>query len=49
VGISETVESERTIDLPEVVIPPFAEHLLRFPSLRGTTDPRFEPQTRLTS
>jgi integrase len=28
--------------LPEVVIPPLAEHLLRFPPLRGTTDPRLE-------
>jgi integrase len=41
-GSPKTVESERIVDLPEVVIPPIAEPLLRFPPLRATADPRLE-------
>jgi Phage integrase family len=41
-GAPKTPESARTIDLPEVVIRPLVEHLLRFPPLRGREDPRLE-------
>jgi integrase len=41
-GAPKTPESARTIDLPEVVIRPLVEHLLRFPPLRGREDSRLE-------
>jgi hypothetical protein len=34
-GSPKTVESERTVDLPVVVISPLAEQSLRFPPLRA--------------
>lgn len=37
-GAPKTAESARTIHLPQVVIRPLAEHLLRFPPLRDEED-----------
>jgi len=41
-GSPKTAGSERTIDLPKVVIAPLAEHLLAFPPLRDQEDPQLE-------
>ena len=41
-GTPKTKSSARTVDLPEFIIRPFAEHLLRHPPLLGQQDPRFE-------
>lgn len=41
-GKPKTAGSAREVDLPEVVIRPLAEHLLRFPPLRDQDDPRLD-------
>jgi hypothetical protein len=41
-GSPKTAGSERTIDLPRVVIAPIAEHLLAFPPLIDQEDPHLE-------
>jgi integrase len=41
-GTPKTKSSARTVDLPEFIIKPLAEHLLRHPPLLGRKDPRFE-------
>jgi integrase len=41
-GRPKTRDSTRTVHLPEVAVRPLAEHLLRFPPLRGADDPRWE-------
>jgi integrase len=41
-GPPKTPESDRTVDLPDVAIRPLAEHLLRFPPLRASSDPHLE-------
>lgn len=41
-GTPKTDESARTVDMPDLVVRPLAEHLLRFPPLRGTDDPNHE-------
>jgi integrase len=39
-GLPKTSGSTRTVDLPGVVVKPLATHLLRFPPLHATGDPR---------
>lgn len=41
-GIPKTAGSERTVDLPKVVIAPLAEHLLAFPPLIDQEDAKLE-------
>jgi len=41
-GRPKTRDSARTVHLPKVTVRPLAGHLLRFPPLRGTEDPRWE-------
>ena len=41
-GTPKTKSSARTVDLPEFILKPLAEHLLRHPPLLGRKDPRFE-------
>ena len=41
-GTPKTKSSARTVDLPEFILKPLAEHLLRHPPLLGREDPRFE-------
>ncbi len=41
-GRPKTRDSARTVHLPKVAVRPLAGHLLRFPPLRGTEDPRWE-------
>lgn len=41
-GTPKTKSSARTVDLPEFIVRPLAEHLLRYPPLIGQTDPRYE-------
>ena len=41
-GPPKTVGSKRVVDLPAFVIPPLAEHLLRFPPLHRTEAPNLE-------
>lgn len=41
-GQPKTKDSARIVHLPEVAVKPLAEHLLRFPPLRGANDPRWE-------
>jgi integrase len=41
-GEPKTKGSARVVDLPEVIIKPLAEHLLRFPPLRDQSDPERE-------
>ena len=41
-GEPKTAESARTVHLPQAVIRPLAEHLLRFPPLHGQSEPRLE-------
>ena len=41
-GRPKTMKSRREIDLPEVIIRPMAEHMLRYPPLLNTEDPNHE-------
>jgi len=41
-GRPKTEKSSRTVYLPDLVIAPMAEHLLRFPPLRDEEDPNLE-------
>lgn len=41
-GRPKTKKSGRTVDLPEVIIRPIAEHMLRYPPLLNTDDPNRE-------
>ncbi|MGI8407587.1 MAG: tyrosine-type recombinase/integrase [Actinomycetota bacterium] len=41
-GEPKTRDSRRTVHLPEAAVRPLAEHLLRFPPLRGANDQRCE-------
>lgn len=41
-GEPKTKDSARTIHLPDVAVKPLAEHLLRFPPLRGARDSHWE-------
>ena len=39
-GVPKTAASARVVDLPDLLLKPLAEHLLRFPPLRDKDDPR---------
>ena len=39
-GVPKTAASARVVDLPDLLLKPLAEHLLRFPPLRDQDDPR---------
>jgi integrase len=41
-GPAKTVASADIVDLPRIVMKPLSEHLLRYPPLRDTDDPRLE-------
>lgn len=41
-GPPKTASSERVVDLPNLVIKPLAEHLLRYPPLNGADEERHE-------